>query len=348
MALSALLAECHGGAHRQRRSGRTGMRIIRSDAAVAEVRRRHKLNNLLHSALLLGSMALLLALCGWTVAGYEGVFLAFAAGALSLLVSPRVSPRLVLGMFGARRLSYAEAPRLHEISEAIARRAGLPAVPELYYIPSPVLNAFTVGNREQPAIAVADGLLRALTLRELAGVLAHEVGHIRNNDLWVMGLADTMASLTRLMAFFGLALLLLNLPLMLMEQDPFPWVLVLLLTLAPTLGALLQLALSRTREFDADLDAAHLTGDPEGLASALDRIERLQGSLWERALLRSHRGCGGPSLLRTHPDTRERVRRLLELRTALSDPRSLEELPIRTPFADLHWQPRDEVGGYLY
>ncbi|WP_211107173.1 M48 family metalloprotease [Azospirillum thermophilum] len=161
--------------------------MIRTDAAVAEIRRRHKLTNVLHSALLLGGMAVLLALCGWVVAGGDGVAWAFAAGALSLLFSPRVSPRLVLGMFAARRLSYHEAPRLHEVTEAIARRAGLPVVPELYYIPSPVLNAFTVGSREQPAIAVADGLLSALTLRELAGVLAHEVSHIRNNDLWVMG-----------------------------------------------------------------------------------------------------------------------------------------------------------------
>jgi heat shock protein HtpX len=292
--------------------------MIRTDAAVAETCRRHKLTNLLHSALLLGGMACLLALCGWVVAAGEGVFWAFAAGGLSLLFSPRVSPRLVLGMFGARRLSCAEAPRLHEVTEAIARRAGLPVMPELYYIPSPVLNAFTVGSREQPAIAIADGLLRALTLRELAGVLAHEVSHIRNNDLWVMGLADTMAGLTRFMALFGLVLLFLNLPLLLMEREPFPWLLVLLLSLAPTAGALLQLALSRTREFDADLNAAALTGDPEGLASALVKLEQAQGRLWEGMMLPGNR-IPDPSILRTHPRTGERVERLMALKAAGED-----------------------------
>ncbi|WP_211107171.1 M48 family metalloprotease [Azospirillum thermophilum] len=158
-----------------------------------------------------------------------------------------------------------------------------------------------------------------------------------------------MAGLTRFMALFGLVLLLLNLPLLLMEREPLPWLLVLLLTLAPTAGALLQLALSRTREFDADLDAAHLTGDPEGVASALDRIERLQGRFWERVLFAGHRGRGGgPSLLRTHPDTRERVRRLLELRTPPPVLPSLEDLPIHVPFAHVHRRPRYRVSGYWY
>ncbi|HYG90880.1 MAG TPA: zinc metalloprotease HtpX [Azospirillum sp.] len=323
------------------------MRTIGTDAAVAEVHRRHKVTNLLHSALLLGGMVLLLTLCGWVIAGGEGVLWAFAAGALSLLFSPRVSPRLVLGMFGARRLSYAEAPRLFEVVDAISRRAGLRAVPDLWYIASPILNAFTVGSRERAAIAITDGLLRELSLRELAGVLAHEVSHIRNNDLAVMGLADMVANLTRFMALFGTILLLFNLPLMLMEQEPFPWALVLLLTLAPTAGALLQLALSRTREFDADLDAAHLTGDPEGVASALVRIEGLQGRFWEGMMFPGRRP-GGPSLLRTHPDTDERVRRLMELRTPPPVLPALEALPIHVPFAHVHRRPRFRASGYWY
>lgn len=324
------------------------MRTIPTDAAAAAVHRRHKTMNLLHSLLLLGGMVGLLTLCGWIVAGGEGVLWAFAAGAISLLFSPRVSPRLVLGMFGARRLSYAEAPRLFEVLDALSRRAELPAVPELYYIASPMLNAFTVGSRAQAAVAITDGLLRELTLRELAGVLAHEISHVRNNDLWVMGLADTVASLTRFMALFGTALLVVNLPLVLMEQAGVPWTLVLLLTLAPMAGALLQLALSRTREYDADLDAAHLTGDPEGVASALSRIDQLQGRFWEGAMVPGGRSRGGPSLLRTHPDTAERVRRLMELRTPPPVLPGLEALPIHLSFPHAGRRPRYRASGYWY
>lgn len=321
---------------------------IRTDRAAADVHRRHKLTNLLHSALLLGGMVAVLALCGWVIAGGEGVLWAFIAGALSLLFSPRVSPRLVLAMFGARRLSYAEAPRLHDVLAAIAARAELPRAPELCYIASPVLNAFTVGSRERAALAVTDGLLRELSLRELAGVLAHEVSHIRNNDLLVMGLADTVASVTRFMALFGTVLLLFNLPLLVMQREPVPWALVLLLTVAPTIGALLQLALSRTREFDADLDAAHLTGDPEGVASALTRIEDLQGRFWEGIMFPTRRGHAGPSLLRTHPDTAERVQRLMELRTPPPVLPGLDALPVHVPFAHVRHRPRYRVSGYWY
>jgi len=324
------------------------MHEIDTRTAAAEVRRRHKFTNLLHSAVLLLGMVLLLGACGWLVAGWEGVMWAFLAGALSVAFSPRVSPRLVLGLFGARRLHYAVAPRLFEVVAAVAGRAGLPAVPELHYIASPTLNAFAVGGREQAAIAVTDGILRELSLRELAGVLAHEISHIRNNDLWVMGLADTVANVTRTMAMFGMILLIFNLPLMLMEQEPVPWALVLLLTAAPWVGALLQLALSRTREFDADLDAAHLTGDPEGIASALLRIERTQGAFWEGVMLPRRRGGALPSLLRTHPHTRERVARLMELRTPPPVLPDLERLPVHVAFPQVRRRPRYRMSGYWY
>ena len=193
------------------------MAHLRTDRAVADLRRRHKATNLFQSLALLCGMAALLALSGWILAGAEGVLWALVGGGASLAFSPRVSPRMVLGMFGARRLAYADAPRLFEVVGAISRRAGLPAPPELWYVASPVLNAFAVGSRRQAAVALTDGLIRALTLRELAGVLAHEISHIRNNDLFVMGLADTMASLTRLLSVLGAVLLMVNLPLLLLQ-----------------------------------------------------------------------------------------------------------------------------------
>lgn len=325
------------------------MAPVSTGRLVAEVRRRHKIGNVLHSLLLLGGMVLLLALCGWILAGAEGVVWAMVGGGFSLVFSPRVSPRMILGMFGARRLAYADAPRLFEAVGAVSRRAGLPNPPELWYVASPALNAFAVGSRNNAAIALTDGLLRALSLRELAGVVAHEISHVRNNDLLVMGLADTVASLTRLMSLFGMALLILNLPLLLMQREAVPWALVLLLMAAPTIGALMQWALSRTREFDADLDGAHLTGDPEGLASALARIESLQHSPWEGIRFPGRRRARNvPSLLRSHPETEERVRRLMELRSPPPVLPNLDALPLHLVFPQAMRRPRARFGGYWY
>ncbi|NYZ14181.1 M48 family metalloprotease [Azospirillum sp. RWY-5-1] len=324
------------------------MVYIPTDIALAQSRRRHKINNLIHSGALLGGLGLLLSLTGWTLAGLEGMLLAVMAGALSVLFAPRVSPRMVLGFYGARRLSYTDAPGLFEVVRAVSARAGLASPPTLHCVASPTLNAFAVGGRDQAAVALTDGLLRALTLRELAGVMAHEISHIRNNDLFVMGLADTMASLTRLLSVLGAVLLMVNLPLLLLQREPLPWLAVLLMTVAPALGALLQLALSRTREYDADLDAAYLTGDPEGLASALDRVERVQGRLWEGLVLPRRSTSAGPSLLRSHPHTEDRIRRLLDLRTPPPVLHDLDHLPVHVAFPAADRRPRFRLSGYWY
>ncbi|WP_448204832.1 zinc metalloprotease HtpX [Azospirillum sp. sgz302134] len=325
------------------------MAFLSTDRAVAALRWRRKVGNLTHSVLLLGGMVLILALCGWILAGPDGVLWAMVGGGISLVFSPRLSPRMILGMFGAQRLTYADAPRLFEAVGAITRRAELPNPPELWYIGSPTLNAFAVGSRRQAAIAVTDGLLRTLSLRELAGVLAHEISHVRNSDLTVMGIADTVTSLTRMMSLFGIALLILNLPLLLMSREGVPWLLILLLIAAPWAGALLQLALSRTREFDADLDAAHLTGDAEGVASALARIEALQHGPWEGIRFPGRRQAQNiPSLLRTHPETEERVKRLMELRTPPPVLPGLESLPVHLVFPRAVRRPRYRLGGYWY
>jgi heat shock protein HtpX len=276
-------------------------------------RLRHKRRNRAQSLLLLGGMVVLLSACGWIVAGPDGIVWALIAGSVSLVFSPRISPKLVLSLYRARPLLPAEAPAVHGVLARICERAGLPQVPALYYIPSRMLNAFAVGQSQEAAIAVTDGLLRHLTLRELAGVLAHEVSHVRNRDLWIMGLADAISRLTSVMSFFGMILLAIELPYLLVaEVEGVPWLLIALLIFAPTIGSLLQLALSRTREFDADLDAAGITGDPRGLAAALVKLERFQGGLLETLFLPGRR-LPDPSLLRTHPNTEERIQRLLSL-----------------------------------
>lgn len=277
-----------------------------------ELTRRHRRRNLLQSVALLGGIGGLLALCAWAVAGVEGILWTALGGGLGIALSPRLGPDLMLRLSGARRLARADLPAVYRALDGLARRAGLPVSPRLYYLPTPTLNAFAVGRRDAPAIAVTDGMLRSLGMRELLGVLGHELSHIRNNDLWVMQLADAMSRLTRLMALAGIALAIVALPLSIVGEGDFPLLLVLLLVVAPTAANLLQLALSRTREYDADLDAAMLTGDPLGLASALGKIERLGPRSWSEVFLPGSR-LPEPSLLRSHPPTPERIARLMAL-----------------------------------
>lgn len=272
----------------------------------------HKLNNLVQSASLLGGMAALVALLGWLLAGTDGVLWAVIIGVLILWLSPRASPRLTLRWYGARPLNRTEALGLYTLTDTLAERAQLPVAPELYYAPTPVMNAFAVGHRQQPAIAVTHGLLRNLSQQELAGVLAHEISHIRSNDIWVMTLADTVSRVTGGLALIGQLLLFINLPLLLFGATAISWWAILLLLFAPTISLLLQLALSRTREFDADMDAVEVTGDPLGLASALRKLDRHQGGLWQRLFFPGSRRRDS-WILSTHPSSEERIRRLTEL-----------------------------------
>ncbi len=275
----------------------------------------HRLRNRVHSLLLITGMILLLAACGWTVAGLSGLLVIVITAVLGLFATGEISGPLMLRLFGAQPLPVRELRDVFAVVETLSRRAGLPKPPSLYYVSSPTMTAFAVGKADEAAIAITTGLLRRLTLRELAGVLAHEVAHIRHNDIWVMGLADMMSRLTRAMSFVGLLLLMFNIPMLLIGDGQVPWLLVLLLIFAPTLGILLQLALSRARERDADLGSAELTGDPLALASALSKMERHKGHFWEDILLPGRRDPE-PSVLRSHPATKERIRRLVELSEA--------------------------------
>lgn len=301
--------------------------------------RRHKWRNRLHSVILLGGMVGLLALCGYLVFGPDGLLGVALAGGVLLLIGPQVSPQLVLRMYRARELNN---PELTRLMDALSRRAELPRRPRLYWIDTPMMNAFAVGNRDDAAIAVTHGLLARLSLRELAGVIAHEVSHVRNDDLWLMGLADLVGRLTRAMSLAGIILVVLFLPAWLMGTVELPWLLVPLLVFAPQVTVLLQLALSRTREFDADLDAAGLTGDPDGLADALNKLERLQRGVWEQLLMPGYR-LPEPSVLRTHPPTDERVARLRGLiedapteRLLLDRPETVLRLPPAVVLAPRH------------
>lgn len=304
------------------------------------IRRSHDLRNALHTAILIGGSAILLALIAWTVFGWTGLIWAALFGAFGLWTMGRMSPKMVLGLYKARPLSPDELPEVHHVMHELAKRADLPSIPQLYYVPSKILNAFAVGTRQDSAIAVTDGLMRSMTMRQLTGILAHETSHIRSGDLKVMALADVLTRITSFMSMMGL----IGIPALFGAGIDIPWLGILLLIFAPTLGGLLQLGLSRTREYDADLDGAALTGDPAGLASALDALERRQGHIWE-GLFPAGR-LPSPSLLRTHPATKDRVARLLALTgepesqivvsSTKPEPGPSIVPPIRNP--RIHWQ----------
>jgi heat shock protein HtpX len=278
-----------------------------------EQRRRARLRNIAQSFALVGGIGIITALSAYTLFGETGVVWALAFVAVFSLIGPRVAPDAIMRMFNARPIDPSRGGEIVRLVQLLSQRAGLKAAPRLYVIPSQTMNAFAVGTPSRYSLGVTEGLLRRLDFRELAGVLAHEITHVRNNDIWVMSLADILSRFTRSMSFFAIFLFFLSVPATVFTGTPVPWVAIMLLYFAPTLSSLLQLALSRSREFDADLGGASLTGDPEGLALALGKLERYQGRLWENIFMPG-RGIPIPSVLRTHPQTSDRIARLMALK----------------------------------
>jgi heat shock protein HtpX len=304
---------------------------------------RHRVRNAVHTALLLAAMAALAGFLGYAIFGSAAVVWWALAGAAIVALVHEVSPAFVLRLTGAQAIQRAQAPRLHALAESLAARAGLARVPRLYYLPTRVMNAFAAGSRANAAIAVSDGLLRNLDARELAGVVAHEFAHLRANDLRVMTLADVVARMTALLSLVGQMMLLVLVPVALVTSVEIPWLAILALLFAPALSVALQLALSRTREYDADVSAAELTGDPRGLAMALDKLERLQGGWMERMFM-----ARAPKWLRTHPQTQERIRRLLELERDLPGARAAPAFEMDDLFAPVARAPRWHWHGLWY
>lgn len=271
-------------------------------------RHAHQAANHQSSQLAILAMTLLLAVCGWSVGGAEGMQRALLGS------TPRpdetvISRENVYRWFGARPLSPAELPDLFAILTKVCSRAGLVRFPDLYCLPAPRdMNAYALGGPERSAIVLTEGLLRGMTRDEIAGILAHEVAHIRNNDAWTMGWATALRRAIDWTSLAGLALLRTSHHHGGMTSSR---PLALLLSAAPTLGQLLGLALSRVRELDADATALELTGDSRALIAALDKLERHHsGSAPGRASAFVHDPM---RLLRSHPATSERVGTLLNL-----------------------------------
>ena len=283
-----------------------------------EVAAKHQRGNRGQTVLLIGSMMVLLSVIGELIFG-RGAFLWIGLSTgLLLAFSPQLPPSVVLRLYQAAPISSWQSTTLHHIVSELARRAGLPAVPALYYVPSSAVNAFAVGNRHQSAIALTDGLLRRLNVRELAGVMAHEISHLRHSDLRVMALADMVSRLTGFMSLLGQVLFLINLPLLIMGYKTVSWI--------------------------GLLGAAQLTGDPQGLASALEKID-YQPHRWIERIFYSERQTPNPSILRSHPHVEDRIQRLRELAPnpaeELVAPDSIYQIPETIPLIvrrpSRHW-----------
>lgn len=276
--------------------------------------RDHRRRNLMQSIALLGGIGLILVLATALVWGAVGAALCAVVLAGMFLLAPRVPPEAVMRLYRATYVPSGGTSQISSLVDVLAYRAGLAQRPKLYVVPSMTLNAFATGSPGNSAIAITEGLLRRLSLRELSGVIAHEISHIRNNDLEVMGLADVITRFLQLLSYVALALAALNVVAMFSGEQLVSWWTIILLYLAPAASSLLQLRLSRTREFDADREAAALTADPVGLASALKQLETHTGHFWEDLMFPvPARRIPQPSVLRSHPTNDERIARLLSL-----------------------------------
>ncbi|MFQ5713372.1 MAG: zinc metalloprotease HtpX [Candidatus Scalinduaceae bacterium] len=173
---------------------------------------KHRLINLVHTFLLFLGIILLLGVVAFMLFGFLGFVIMTFTLIFLIFLMPRISPHLILKMYNGKSLAYHEASRLYDILSELSIRAQLDSIPHLYYLPSKIMNAFAVGSREDAAIGITDGMLRHLNLRELTGILAHEVSHIRNNDMKVMGTADMISRLTNAFSTVGQFLLIINLP----------------------------------------------------------------------------------------------------------------------------------------
>ena len=274
--------------------------------------------NTMKTTLLLGALTGLLLLIGQVLGGRSGMTTALFMAALMNFAAFFWSDKIVLRMYKAQPVTREQAPELHEIVERLALKAGIP-VPRLYVIPSPALNAFATGRSpSHAAVAATEGLLRAMSREELEGVLAHELSHVLNRDTLVSTVAATLAGAISWIAH----------PFMLMgggrddDDARNPLFAIMAMVLAPIAAMLIQMAVSRSREYGADATGARLIGYPQGLASALRKLgaakERLPGLPADPAtahlfIVNPLRGQSLQALFSTHPPLEERIARLMAL-----------------------------------
>lgn len=278
--------------------------------------------NQLKTAALLGLLSGILVLVGYYLMGNEqGLYLGLAFAGISSFSSWYFSDRAVLATYQAQPLEREKAPQLYDLVASLSQKAEIP-MPKLFIVPTQTPNAFATGrDPNHAAVAVTEGILKQLSPEELKGVLAHELTHVKNRDTLTSAVAGTLAGglvfLARILSFGALygPVTRDN------RQGGNAFGALFLIIVAPIAATLIQLAISRTREYAADAGAAAITGNPYALAQALEKLETLGerfpmngNPAYSHALIVNPLSKEGlQSLFRTHPPVEERIQRLIEL-----------------------------------
>jgi heat shock protein HtpX len=276
--------------------------------------------NWMKTAILMAGITALFGAVGASIGGETGMLLALAFALLSNVFAYWFSDRMVLKMYNAREVDETSAPQFYRMVRELAERAQLP-MPRVYLIDEDAPNAFATGrNPEHAAVAATTGILAALSARELRGVMAHELAHVKHRDILISTVSATMAGAISALANFAMFFSGRD-----GEGRPTnPIASIAVAMLAPFAAMLIQMAISRAREFEADRLGAQIADDPQALASALDKIHRYaQGMPMEAAerhpetaqmmIMNPLSGGGLRGLFSTHPATEERVARLMEM-----------------------------------
>jgi len=278
--------------------------------------------NRMKTVILLATLTAVLVWAGDALGGRIGLLTALVFAGVMNFGAYWWSDRLILRMFNAQEVTEQEAPALHRLVRELALRGGIP-MPRVYVIPEAAPNAFATGrNPHRAAVAVTDGLMQVLEREELEGVIAHELGHVKNRDTLVMTIAATIAGAVSMLAHLGHMAFLFGGSRSSDEREEggsHPLAGLLGIIVAPIAAVLIQAAVSRSREFLADEAGARLCGNPRALASALEKIEALSRARPMTAgspatahlfIVNPFSGGGVLRLFSTHPSTEQRVARL--------------------------------------
>jgi len=277
--------------------------------------------NLMKTAVLMAAITALFMAVGSALGGRSGMTMALVIAVGMNFFSYWFSDKLVLRMYNAREVDAGSAPQFYAMVAELAQRAGLP-MPKVYLIDEAAPNAFATGrNPQHAAVAATTGILRVLSERELRGVMAHELAHVRHRDILISTVSATMAGAISMLANFAMFFGGRG-----ERQNPIVGLLVMIL--APLAASLIQMSISRAREFEADRGGAEISGDPRALASALEKIQAYaRGTPLPTAerhpetaqmmIMNPLSGGGLRGLFSTHPSTEERVERLLEMAGAV-------------------------------
>jgi heat shock protein HtpX len=271
--------------------------------------------NWIKTSILMAGIVALFGAVGAMIGGRDGMLLALLFGGATNLWAYWFSDKMVLRMYKAREVDETSSPYLYNMVRELARRAGLP-MPKVYLIEEDQPNAFATGrNPDNAAVAATTGIIRLLSERELRGVMAHELAHVKNRDILISTMSATVAGAISMLAQFGMFFGGRD-----GENRPHPALAILVMILAPIAAMIIQMAISRTREFGADRGGAEISGDPLALAGALAKIEAYaRGMPMEAAerhpetaqmMIMNPLSGGMRGLFSTHPDTRERIARL--------------------------------------